>query len=157
MMLRIGRTLAYRSNSLRSATFTERWPPPSGVSSGPLRAVCVALMDSIAGLVSSSPRRSTVKAAADWRSQSNSTPVMERTSSVASVISGPTPSPGINVTLYVIAIFLSVKRHERGERRAGERRLGRRGRRSRGTAAPHHLAHPRVHHHEHVRDDVRAG
>src|SRR5438309_4160362 len=33
-----------------------------------------------------------------WTSQSNSTPVASRTRTVASLISGPTPSPGIRVT-----------------------------------------------------------
>src|ERR671917_532532 len=42
---------------------------------------------------------------ASWKSQSNSTPVASSTRLVASAISGPVPSPGMKVTLYVKTVL----------------------------------------------------
>src|SRR5215207_9885747 len=47
-------------------------------------------------------------------SQLNATPVPSRARRVASMISGPVPSPGIRVTSYAIAEYLSWPRHPGG-------------------------------------------
>src|SRR5881409_4058926 len=94
-----GRTCPYMSSSFRSATLTERKPPPTGVVIGPLSATPVSR---IASRTSSGsglpPYLSITSAPASRTSQSNSTPVASRTRRVASVNSGPVPSPGIRVT-----------------------------------------------------------
>ena len=84
---------------MRRPTFTERKPPPTGVVIGPLSATFVSR---IASSVSSGsglpPNWSMTSAPACWTSHSNSTPVASRTRRVASVSSGPVPSPGMSVT-----------------------------------------------------------
>src|SRR5581483_8386717 len=97
-----GRRHAYRSSSFRSATFTLRKPLPTGVVIGPLIATRVSRIDASTGSGSGVPYRSTTSAPASWTSQSNSTPVASSTRRVASESSGPTPSPGINVTRWLM-------------------------------------------------------
>jgi hypothetical protein len=93
-----GRRHANRSSSLRSATFTLRNPLPTGVVIGPLIATLVSRIEARTCSGSGVPYRSTTSAPASWTSQSNATPVPSRTRRVASDSSGPTPSPGMNVT-----------------------------------------------------------
>src|SRR6202158_5065978 len=93
-----GRTNAKRSSSWRSATFTLRNPLPIGVVIGPLRATLFLRMDASTGSGSGVPNLAMAASPACWTSQSNSTPVASRTRTVASQISGPTPSPGTRVT-----------------------------------------------------------
>src|SRR4051812_18236659 len=107
-----GRTCAYRSSALRSPTLTERKPPPTGVVIGPLIATPVRRIDS--SVVSGSglpPCWSITSAPACWTSHSNSTPVASTTRRVASMSSGPVPSPGIRVTAWAMraAMLASVK------------------------------------------------
>src|SRR3954451_9050753 len=99
-----GRTCAYMSSSLRSATLTERKPPPTGVVIGPLSAMPVLRIASrTSGGSGFPPYWSITSAPASRTSHSNSTPVASRTRRVASVSSGPVPSPGMRTTLCVIA------------------------------------------------------
>src|SRR6478672_8886270 len=94
-----GRTCAYMSSSLRSATLTERKPPPTGVVIGPFSATPASRIASrTSGGSGLPPCRSMTSAPASRTSQSNSTPVASSTRLVASVSSGPVPSPGMRTT-----------------------------------------------------------
>src|SRR3982074_1079837 len=93
-----GRTSAKRSSSWRSATLTLRNPLPTGVVIGPLRATLFLRMEASTGSGSGVPNLAMAASPACWTSQSNSTPVASGTRTVASQISGPTPSPGTRVT-----------------------------------------------------------
>src|SRR3954466_11436483 len=94
-----GRMLAYRSKLLRSATLIERYPSPTGVSSGPLRAMRVRLMESSVSSGIGSPYLATADMPATCSSHSMSAPAASRSRTVARLIDGPMPSPGIRVTL----------------------------------------------------------
>jgi hypothetical protein len=83
---------------MRSATFTLRNPPPTGVDTGPFKATPFFRMDSSTSSGSGEPDASIATVPACCTSQENGTPVASSTRRVASVSSGPTPSPGINVT-----------------------------------------------------------
>src|SRR3954464_11826400 len=99
-----GRTCAYMSSSLRSATLTERKPPPMGVVIGPLSATPVSRIASrTSGGSGLPPCFSITSAPASRTSHSSSTPVASRTRRVASVSSGPVPSPGMRTTLCATA------------------------------------------------------
>src|ERR1700676_211807 len=93
-----GRTRAKRSSSWRSATFTLRNPLPIGVVIGPLRATLFLRIEASTCSGSGVPNSAIDASPACWTSQSNSTPVASMTRTVASQISGPTPSPGMRVT-----------------------------------------------------------
>src|SRR3954463_6489738 len=87
------------SSSLRSATLTERNPTPTGVVIGPFSATPVSRIASSTSSGSGLPPYFSITSApASRTSQSNSTPVASRTRRVASVSSGPVPSPGMSVT-----------------------------------------------------------
>ena len=96
--MRAGRTLANSSNSLRSPTFTERNPVPTGVVSGPLSASAFLRMLSTVASGSGVPVASTAAIPASSSSQLNRSPVASSTRTVWAVISGPIPSPGMRVT-----------------------------------------------------------
>src|SRR5438309_2378401 len=102
-----GRRFAYRSNSLRSATFTERKPLPSSVVRGPLRPTLLRRMDSRAAGGNGVPHFAIAGTPISWRSHSTFTPVASIARRVASTISGPVPSPGMRVILCV-AITCSI-------------------------------------------------
>src|ERR1700682_813930 len=103
-----GRTSAKRSSSCRSATFTLRNPLPIGVVIGPLRATLFLRIDASTCSGSGVPNSAMEASPAWWTSQSNSTPVASMTRTAASQISGPTPSPGIRVTVCRTEIQLPV-------------------------------------------------
>src|SRR5207237_1245204 len=87
------------SSSLRSVTFTERKPPPTGVVIGPFSATPVSRIASRTASGSGLPSFSSITSVpACWRAPSNSTPVASSARRVASVNSGPVPSPGMSVT-----------------------------------------------------------
>src|SRR5579859_5717066 len=65
---------------------------------GPLSATLVLRIESRTCGGSGVPNSLTARSPACWTSQSNCTPVASRTRTVASQISGPTPSPGTRVT-----------------------------------------------------------
>src|SRR5262252_2580942 len=73
---------------------------PSGVVIGPFSATRLRRMDSSTCSGSGVPYSAMTFSPACWTSQSNSTPVASRALTVASLISGPTPSPGIRVTAW---------------------------------------------------------
>src|SRR5689334_18436945 len=94
-----GRTCAYRSRLFRSPTLTERKPSPIGVVIGPLSATLFCRIDSSVSSGSGFPPCSAMTPSPAGRtSHSNSTPVASSTRRVASVSSGPVPSPGMRVT-----------------------------------------------------------
>src|ERR1700682_5114911 len=93
-----GRTSAESSSSWRSATFTLRNPLPTGVVIGPLRATLFLRIEASTCSGSGVPNSAMALAPAFWTSQSNWTPVASSTRTLASQISGPTPSPGTRVT-----------------------------------------------------------
>src|SRR5579872_7269449 len=95
--VRDGRTFAKSLNSSRRRTFAERCPPPDGVSRGPLSARRVRRMLASVAAGSASPDVLIPRIPATCVSQSNRTPSASRAARVASTISGPIPSPGINV------------------------------------------------------------
>src|SRR2546423_3639752 len=100
------------SSSLRSATLTERKPPPTGVVIGPFRATPASrTASSTCGGSGLPPYRSITSVPASWTSQSNSTPVASRTRRVAAVSSGPVPSPGMRVTRWATAADASGGRY----------------------------------------------
>src|SRR5438067_1456087 len=73
---------------------------------GPLMATLLRLTDSRTWSGSGVPYRSITSTPASWTSHSNWTPVASRTLRVASDSSGPTPSPGMNVTGYAMQVRL---------------------------------------------------
>ncbi len=99
---------------MRRATLTLRNPVPIGVVSGPLIATPLLRMESSTCSGRGVPYLSMTSAPASWTSQSNCTPVASSTRRVASDSSGPTPSPGMNVTRWamveapLLAVSLSV-------------------------------------------------
>src|SRR5437879_2981433 len=82
------------------ATLTLRKPVPTGVVIGPFSATRVLRMDWRTCSGSGVPYSAITFSPACWTSQSNSTPVASRTRTLASLISGPTPSPGMRVTAW---------------------------------------------------------
>src|SRR5688572_6214182 len=100
-MYRHGRRLAKRSNSLRSATLTLRKPLPTGVVIGPLIATRVRATESRTYLGSGVPCFGMTSAPASTVSHSIFTPVASTIRRIASVSSGPVPSPGIRVTVRI--------------------------------------------------------
>src|SRR5215203_2294574 len=90
-----GRTWAYMSRLFRRPTLTERKPPPTGVVIGPLSATPLPRIDSSASAGSGLPSLAAIDSSpAARRSHSKSTPVASSTRRLASVSSGPVPSPG---------------------------------------------------------------
>ena len=71
---------------------------PIGVVIGPLSAILFALIDASVSSGSGVPAVSITSTPASRTSQSNATPVASSTRRVASVSSGPVPSPGMSVT-----------------------------------------------------------
>src|SRR4029079_7575186 len=122
------------SRSFRSATLTDRKPPPTGVVIGPFKATPVSRIASrTSGGSGLPPCFSITSAPASRTSHSRSTPVASRTRRVASVSSGPVPSPGMRTTLCAIAASVAKRplrsgREPRGGscpgRRAGRERIG---------------------------------
>src|SRR5438552_8770160 len=140
-----GRTLAYRSNVLRSATLIDRKPSPMGVSSGPLSATRVRLMESSVESGIGSPYFASAAIPATCTSPSIVAPVASSTRTVAAVIDGPMPSPGISVTGVPMEFSVGIgssaasrRDEEIGDSRRDARHRGARGA-SRSAA---HVAHP---------------
>src|SRR5579871_2245356 len=146
-----GRTFAYRSNDCRSATFIERNPFPSAVSSGPFSASLVFRMLASVASGIGSLTAATAAAPASWRSHEISAPAASSSRTVASVIDGPMPSPGISVTERVmlndglclwsmVCKQRSLWRHDQigDARRQGVEHRGRVG----GYGVGPHFAHP---------------
>ena len=77
---------------------TERKPVPIGVVIGPLSATRFSRTDASVDSGSGVPSASITSTPACRTSHSNGTPVASSTRRVASVSSGPVPSPGISVT-----------------------------------------------------------
>ena len=75
----------------------ERKPPPTGVASGPFRARRVLRMLSIVAFGSGSPAAATPAIPAFCSSHTKGAPTAWRMASVASLTSGPMPSPGMSV------------------------------------------------------------
>src|SRR5215207_4512271 len=112
------------SRLFRSPTLTERKPPPTGVVIGPLSATPLPRIDSSASAGSGLPSLAAIDSSpAERRSHSKSTPVASSTRRLASVSSGPVPSPGMRVTRCVIG-GRSYTRRRRGpdgkQRRQGQ-------------------------------------
>src|SRR5918999_1614260 len=99
-MLYAGRTFAYRSNVLRSATLIERNPSPIGVSSGPLSAMRFRLIESSVLSGIGSPYLATPAIPATCWSQAMSAPDASTMRTVAAAIEGPMPSPGMRVIVF---------------------------------------------------------
>ncbi len=72
---------------------------PIGVVIGPFSAMPFRLIDSIVSGGSGVPASSMTSTPASRTSQSNATPVASSTRRVASVSSGPVPSPGMSVAV----------------------------------------------------------
>ena len=77
---------------------TERKPVPIGVVIGPFSAILFAFTEASVSSGSGVPACSITSTPACRTSQSKATPVASRTRRVASVSSGPVPSPGMRVT-----------------------------------------------------------
>ena len=82
---------------MRSSTFTDRWPVPTGVSVGPLRASLFFRIDSSTRGGRAEPSLPIAEAPAISVCHSNPSPVAVKTRTAAATTSGPMPSPGINV------------------------------------------------------------
>jgi hypothetical protein len=78
----------------------ERKPSPIGVSSGPLSAMRLRLIESrvLSGI--GSPNRATPAIPATCSSQVIPAPDASTMRTVAAAIEGPMPSPGISVTVF---------------------------------------------------------
>src|SRR6267143_3068104 len=100
----MGRKLAKSSKRFRSSTLMLEKPPPMGVVTGPFKPTRVRSIDSITSLGMYSLYFSKASAPTAKVSQSNFTPVASRMRTVALVTSGPMPSPGIRVTLWLIKL-----------------------------------------------------
>src|SRR5216684_2499252 len=122
--LRMGRKLAKSSKRLRSSTLMLAKPPPMGVVTGPFSPTRVRSMESLSSFGMYSLYFSKASAPAAKLSHSNLTPVASSMRTVAWMTSGPMPSPGIRVTLWVM----------KNERKSGHRVIGSSG----------HLNPPRI-------------
>ena len=98
---RTGRTHANSSSDCRKRTLTLRQPPATGVCSGPLMAIRLRRIDSIASSGSGESPWSTAVLPATTGSHSIRPPVTKSTArTIALLTSGPMPSPGRSVTAY---------------------------------------------------------
>src|SRR5580700_3125367 len=88
-------------------------PLPTGVVSGPLMATLLRRIESSTCFGSGSPNSSITPSPASCTSQSISTPVASMTRRAASLTSGPTPSPGINVIVCRAMLLLSSSTERR--------------------------------------------
>src|SRR5215211_7796143 len=104
-----------RSNSLRSATLIERCPDATGVVVGPLRAMPRSRIESRVRSGSGLPSSSKTSTPAGCSSQSNSTPVASSTRRVASMSSGPVPSPGIRLTAWAMGAAMLASAEKRAQ------------------------------------------
>lgn len=93
-----GRTLAYKSNSFRRAKFKERWPFPTGVIRGPFNPIWFRLTESIADCGIPNRPSGFLTGVTSTLSHSMGTLAAANIFCTAAEISGPIPSPGINVT-----------------------------------------------------------
>src|SRR6266851_654690 len=93
-----GRTLAYKSSSFRKRTLIDRKPLPTGVVQGPLSATRYRRIISNVEAGNGSPKRSAAPTPASPSTQSTSAPAAARTAFVATVTSGPMPSPAMTTT-----------------------------------------------------------
>ena len=97
-----GRTLAYRSKRLRSSTLIELKPSPTGVVNGDFSAMRFLRIESMVAAGSSSPCFSSATRPASANSYCRPSCMVSSTCRVASMISGPMPSPRITVIVVVI-------------------------------------------------------
>ena len=111
---RTGRTFAYVSKSLRSVTFADFSPNPTGVSSGPFSATRVREMESIVsrGTPDGRPFLKT-SAPASCSSQAIGAPVASTIRRADPTHSGPMPSPGMSVTGMRWASWLTASSPQR--------------------------------------------
>src|SRR3954452_15423302 len=110
------------SRLLRRPTLTERKPPPTGVVIGPLSATPLPRIDSSVSSGNGLPSLAAIDSSpAERTSHSKSTPVASSTRRLASVSSGPVPSPGMRVTRCVIGggSYTRRCRSPDGKRRRG--------------------------------------
>ena len=98
-----GRTLAYRSKRLRNSTLIELKPSPTGVVSGDFNAMRFLRMESMVAAGSSSPCFSSAAKPASANSYCRPSCIASSTCRVASMISGPMPSPRMTVIVVVIS------------------------------------------------------
>ena len=96
-----GLKFTYRSRVCLSVTLTLLNPFPTGVVTGPFIAILFLFIESITCCGRGVLYLSITPAPASTISQFISTPVAFTTLTIASATSGPIPSPGINVTLYI--------------------------------------------------------
>ena len=96
-----GLKFTYKSKVCLSVTFTLLNPFPTGVVTGPFIAILFLFIASITCSGSGVPYSSMTPAPASTFSHSISTPVDSTTFTIAAATSGPIPSPGISVTLYI--------------------------------------------------------
>src|SRR5690606_6192079 len=99
-----GRTLAYRSKWRRRLTLIEVKPPPTGVVSGLFSATLLRAMESRVSFGIRSPCFSSATTPASANSYSRPAPSWSSTCRVASMISGPMPSPRMTVIFWVMWI-----------------------------------------------------
>ena len=93
---------------MRSSTLIERKPEPTGVVVGPLIPTPVRFSDASVASGNGLPCLRYSSMPASWRSQLKSTPVASSTRRVASVSSGPVPSPGMKVTSCAMRVAASA-------------------------------------------------
>src|SRR5690606_18838033 len=91
------------------ATLTLRYPSPIGVASGPLRQTPWVRIDSRVKAGSGSPCSWAQRAPAGCSSQVIGAPVASIARTVADTISGPIPSPRINVTVRRMLVLESLE------------------------------------------------
>ncbi len=98
----MGRRFEYKSNVWRSSTLTLGKPSPTGVVTGPFRAILFLVNESSSALGIVVLCFFNALAPARCVSHSMFTPAALMIASVGFVTSGPIPSPGINVTVCFI-------------------------------------------------------
>src|SRR3546814_19204593 len=111
-----GRTLAYRSKRLRNSTLIEEKPPPTGVVSGLFRATRFLRIESMVAAGSNSPDLSSATRPASANSYCRPTSSASSTCSVASMLSGPIPSPRLTVMVSVFGGFFLLGDPEQAEK-----------------------------------------
>src|SRR5688572_17434963 len=122
--LETGRRFEYRSSAFRSPTLTLVNPSPTGVVTGPFNATLFRRTDAMSSSGSGEPDFSSAGTPASNGSQVIDTPAASMIDTTADVTSGPMPSPGINVIVWVMR---RVYRHAlpRTEAQGRQSRLGR--------------------------------